>query len=356
MGALCTQAQFLGGKPAQLRSTSKSLVCARCEESGLSPHGNRALYKEPLETAPKGEEKKVRAYKDGLTVQLYLRNGPFWDAVETLRKKRSITAERQMPPSEPKGNDLIMPDEPFTEGQDFFERYDEWLADLQEIEKRCVPARLWGAADWKAFISACVLCDPPEDRDQLDVFARYGDLRFFDYDPGKGDRAPMQAAAPIRRMVTDEKYLEEVHLWLLNRLIEEIGKRYLAPAGVDVEEAVEDIINSTNLNNEYHAKRLGLRREWHLIAADGVTADDVRKAASMLSSVREARSSGGRAPRNHLTALQCALLYDAPTPSVSDLPKSERRRILAVRYSISENEVDKYVELGRGLISEARQD
>ena len=221
-----------------------------------------------------------------------------------------------------------------------------------------MPARLRGAAEWHDFISVCVLCDPPTDPDQLDEFARHGDPRFLDYGrPGaKGDRVPLRTGAPIRRAIADEKDLEDVHRWLLERVVNEIGKRYLAPVGVDVAEAVKEVIDSTGLNNQYHQKKHELRREWHIVAADGVTADDIRKTASMLSTVREARSPGGRAPRNHLTALQCAILYDTPDPSAAAFPKGERRRILAARYSISENEVDKYVELGRDLISEARRD
>jgi len=37
MGSKCTQARFLSGKPARLRSTSSSKLCGRCEEEGLSP-------------------------------------------------------------------------------------------------------------------------------------------------------------------------------------------------------------------------------------------------------------------------------------------------------------------------------
>jgi hypothetical protein len=87
-----------------------------------------------------------------------------------------------------------------------------------------------------------------------------------------------------------------------------------------------------------------------------VNAEDVRMAASMLSTVRRARSPGGRAPRNYLIALQCALLYDAADPPLTDFPKSERRRILAKRYGISGNEIDNYVKTGRTLIAKARRD
>jgi hypothetical protein len=355
MGTRCTQARFLDGKPAKLRSTSKGQLCARCEEEGLTPHGDQALGWSSLTPPPRGEELKARAFKDDLTVQLFLRNGPFWDAIKNVRERRGIIPARQLPPSGPGVSELIFPEKRIGDERDDFELLDEWLADLREIKELCVPVRLQGAAEWEDFISVCVLCDPPPEH--LDTFTRHGDLRFFDPErPGAhGDRAPMQARAPVRRMVTDEKELEEVHLWLLNSLLEELGRRYLEPAGIDVEEAVNTIMATTNLNAEYRRKKRDLRREWHIIAAEGVTADDANKAASRLPTVREARSPGGRASRNRLVALQCAMLYDEPDSSTTDLPKSERRRVLAARYNISENEVDKYVHLGRALISDARQ-
>lgn len=356
MGSRCTQAPFLDGAPARLRSTSKSQLCSRCEEEGLRPHGDQALCRLSVAPLPKGEELKARAFKDDLTVQLFLRKGPFWEAIKAMREKRGIVASTQLPPSGPGISELIFPETHGDEERDFFERYDEWVADLREVKDRCVPARLRDAAEWEAFISACVLCDPP--REHLDTFTRHGDPRLLDYEhPGaQGERAPMQARAPVQRMVTEEEKLEEVHFWLLNSLLEELGRRYLEPAGIDVEEAVKDIMETTDLNEEYHRKKSTLRREWHIIAAEGVTADDANKTASMLPTVREARSPGGRASRNRLVALQCAMFCDASDPSTVELPKSESYRILAARYNIPENEIDKYARLGRDLIADARQD
>lgn len=73
MGGRCTQATFLGGKPAKLRSTNKSSICTRCEESGLSPTDEQSAEGFDPKIETRGEEAKVRAFKDDLTVQLYLR-------------------------------------------------------------------------------------------------------------------------------------------------------------------------------------------------------------------------------------------------------------------------------------------
>ena len=91
-----------------------------------------------LESAPSGgEENLVRAFKDGLLVQVCLQYGPFWDAI------------KEMPPSRPGISSLVMPDEPSAETRDFLERYDEWVTDLRTVEDCCIPARLRDVAQWR---------------------------------------------------------------------------------------------------------------------------------------------------------------------------------------------------------------
>jgi hypothetical protein len=139
MGSRCTQARFLDGSPARLRSTSQSQLCARCEESGLSPNGIPVLDKLRNEPAPAGEELKARAFKDGLTAQLYLQRGVFWDAVRELRERRGITAKKGLPPSRDNVSEFISPRR--SPGDDFLAYMEEWIADLRHIEQRCVPIR-----------------------------------------------------------------------------------------------------------------------------------------------------------------------------------------------------------------------
>jgi hypothetical protein len=75
-------------------------------------------------------------------------------------------------------------------------------------------------------------------------------------------------------------------------VLEELGERYLGPAGVDLDEAVREIFDTTELGKQYRAKKRSLRREWHIVASDGVNANDIKKAADRIPAVREARSSG----------------------------------------------------------------
>jgi hypothetical protein len=194
------------------------------------------------------------------------------------------------------------------------------------------------------------LFDPP--LEELDTFTRHGDPRYINRETSgsREERAPMSAMAPLRWAIADEKALEEVYFWLFERVLEELRERYLSPAGVDLEEALDEIVDSTKLNNQYHAKKNGLRREWHIVASDGVNANDIKKAADKIPAVREARSSGGRASRNPIVAIQCAAFYDDDSAG-EGVPKSTKRRLLAERYGLPENEVKHYVKFGRDLIS-----
>jgi hypothetical protein len=249
MGSRCTQAPYLNGSPAQLRSTNKSKLCGRCEESGHSPHDVSMLDRLRIEPAPAGEELKARTFKDGLTAQLYLRRGVFWDAIRELRERREITVKRSLPPAGDNISALIIPG-PVSEDEDLFAVYRSWISDLHQIEQRCVPARFRGSAEWREFIAACVLFDPPRAED-LDMFTRHGDPVLLNRDSpsARRERAPMKAMAPVVFAIADEKEFEKAHLWLLERLLEEIGERYLGPAGINLDEALNDIFDSTELNN-----------------------------------------------------------------------------------------------------------
>jgi hypothetical protein len=102
------------------------------------------LEKLPIEPAPVGEELKARAFKDGLTAQLYVQRGMFWDAVRELRERRGITAKKGLPPSGDNVSEFILPER--SSGDDFVAQAEEWIADLQRIEQRCVPTRFQGSA------------------------------------------------------------------------------------------------------------------------------------------------------------------------------------------------------------------
>jgi hypothetical protein len=346
-GARCVRYDPATHKPEKLSRYNSDPVCEACQREEAVRHEEVRI-----EPAPAGEELKARRFKDGLTAQLYLQRGVFWDAVRELRERRVITAERRLPPFPSDSGALLVPDT--SSDDDFVAHMEEWLADLRHIEQRCVPARFQGSAEWDEFICACVYFDPP--LEELDTFTRHGDLRYLERNKERDDyvvrrvRAPMRAMAPLRRAITDDGELEKVCFWLFDRVLEELGERYLGPAGIDVEEAVQEIYDATELNKQYNAKKSDLRREWHIVASDGVNANDIKRTAAMVPAVREAHSSGGRPSRNPVYAIKCAAFYDDDSAG-KGASKSTKRRLLAEQYALPENEVKHYIKFGRKLIS-----
>ena len=355
MGERCTQARFLGSRPAKLRSTNKSSICTRCEESGLLPTNEQSAEGSRPKIEIRGEEAKVRTFKDDLTVQLYLQKGAFWDAVLEVREKWGIVALTQLPPSGPGISGLILPEHAPDGDQEFFRIVDEWIEDIGRVEERCIPARFRDSAEWKDFISACILFDPPEG--QFLEFTKHGDPRYLDYarPGGQGDRVPLQARAPLR-WLADESELEATHLWLLESLLEELGRRHLEPLGLDIEKMVEDVFDNTDLRAQYNSKKRDLAKRWHIRVESGITFDDVRKSFSLIPSAEKGRSSGGRPRRNSLIELECAILYDRH----NRVDENGRTRWtfsrLAEKYGLPTNEVSEYVKEGRQLLSQAERE
>jgi hypothetical protein len=129
-------------------------------------------------------------------------------------------------------------------------------------------------------------------------------------------------------------------------LLEEIGKRYLKPAGVDTDAAIEEIFKDTDLSNEFWQKKQEVRRRWHIVVEPGITKNDVDEAFSQIPDACKGRDrSGGRAKRNPLRALQCAILHDRYGWEYEQI---------AARYGwdAGSNVVSKYITEGRRILAD----
>jgi hypothetical protein len=339
MGARCTQARFLDGRPQKLRSTNKSGICDRCEESGLSL---KELAPEEDSGGAHYKGRRGLAFKDELVVQHFMQRGPFWKAVCRLRERRGIVARTSLPPSGHGISSLIMPK---TEREgDFFQERDRWIKDLETIEDECIPARYRDSAEWKGFISACVLFDPPPD--QLEEFAVHGDPR-----SEERETVPLRAMAPIL-WSADEKELEAVYLGFFERLLEELGKRHLEPLGLRMDDLLKDVLDNTEVNEDFHRSRLNVRRRWHIVVEGGVSEDDVRKAFAAIPRPDKSRLAGGASKRSPLIALRCAILYDRENPVEKDGHRRWTYQKLAKRYGLpSASSAKDHVRDGRQILS-----
>jgi hypothetical protein len=311
----CSQFHLLG-EPAKLRSTSESEVCELCRSSGQAPaiepsqtEGPRRPRREASNLDP---EPSARRFKNGLVAELFTQNGPFWESVRDVRTRWRIKPEKQLPPGGFGVSSTIMP-KASPGGETGLDLFDRWRKELKVIEDKVVPVRFRDSAEWEGFISACVLCDPPKDK--LFEFATHGDpripcSRLEHYEESK---LPLKAAAPIR-LLPDESDFEEVYLWLVDQLLEELGARHLQALGLDVEALVRDIFDNTDLNNEFWRRKQAVARREYIEIGDHVSKEDVGRAFDKALYMRrlqgETPHEGGAPERDLLLALHIAILHD----------------------------------------------
>jgi hypothetical protein len=134
-------------------------------------------FKQPPENIGQEHENEAsaRRFKNGLVAELWTKDGPFWESVRDMRARWGIDVQPQLAPGDSlRIGDLVFPrSAPGRDSGEFSDFLGRWIQDLGTIKHNNVPPQLEDAADWNAFISACVLYDPPEE--SLIDFARYGD-------------------------------------------------------------------------------------------------------------------------------------------------------------------------------------
>lgn len=153
----------------------------------------------------------LKHVKRGLVRDLFLQRGMFWKLINALREKRQITPTVGLPP-QPEPNkpwqrmlNLLPPDAPAPPeygpfdhslpedlrekaGAQYKARYEfkfAWWEELDGIMGGAVPGQFQGDAnyklaelqDWREFIAACALYDPPAT--DLLAFAAYHDPRAY---------------------------------------------------------------------------------------------------------------------------------------------------------------------------------
>lgn len=196
-GEECTQYNALG-EPAKLSIYNQETICGPCSRVGKSDLEGRAVGKASRaakrDTSAPVKQKDIDGQSEGLNVlhsdagvrltklkrklvlQLYTRDGPFWQAVRKVRTLRGITASTQLPPPTP--GPPVPEDEPdlSTDPEERMEFHKRWQADLFEIQQQVMPERyrdVDSLRNWFYFLAACVLYDPPGT--DLLAFAAYGD-------------------------------------------------------------------------------------------------------------------------------------------------------------------------------------
>ena len=310
---------------------------------------------------------KLRRFKHGLVADLYTQHGLFWDEVRSLRAAFEVTPVIQLPP--PVGTNTHFPSHDLELAGGVVQQMfrDLWLRQVFALRDRVVPevyrlSDLFGT--WDTFLSACLLYDPPE-TDLLE-FAAYadpvpmaadGDERVPD-DEVEG--SPSTPVTPITRLPDPFRARDDAH-WYRDAIIDEIGKRFLEPRGLDIWEMYGAVIGEirdfegrrSNLGHEYADRQLRNEPQPYILVTAETTEEDVKRAFRSIKSSRGYPMEGKRSNRDQLTAIQCAVLYERHNGSD---PQDPRKRTwtyekLADRFELgSARAASAHVEEGRALL------
>src|SRR5215212_4755471 len=234
---------------------------------------------------------KLRRFKRDLVADLFLQRGTLWEYVQRVRTELGISSAVQIPePVETRAHypgsweQLGQLEQQFLRGA--------WLNLTHALRNEIVPEiyRLpLSPVDWTAFISASLLYDPPES--QLLAFARLGDdwlasadadERVLDHATERSSDAPV---LPIVRLPDPFRARDDAH-WYRDTIIDEIGKQFLEPRGLDIWEMYHAVIWSrgdyegeeSSIGLEYAQRQLDNELRPYIFVTEETTVEDVKKA------------------------------------------------------------------------------
>jgi hypothetical protein len=269
-------------------------------------------------------------FRRDLILQLFLRRGPYWEAVKEARRRNGITATISIPPS------------------DFNSYVQQHPHDVIAILESVVPQDLRDTftIDWQGFIQACLLYDPPET--QLTEFDKLWTepLPFFLIPRGGSKFLQDPMAAPPIKMMRDpaevRRYLTAFYEGFVDALIEQ----YLVPLGLTKEQVLQSVAaQRPELWEELEERERRNTERPYIVTDEYTPPDDVRWAFSKIANSDGRRPVTGRPKRNSLVAVECAVLHDHHGWTYEQL---------ADRYGWRDpNLASKYVERGRTILCEA---
>ena len=325
----------------------------------------------------------IQRFKRTVVLDLFLQQGAVWKEIRAVRERWAISPAVQVP-SETWPNlhfpENGWPDQYDTEGEQANERIEPapgWSVEMHTLARRLVPEDYRpnhvDEMGWTIFLSACVLFDPPETEKGLLRFAELGGPRPIGLSPANeswtsfGHPPRAMLAAPVRT-IPDGYVSAAIEGWFWRQVIEEIGKKFLEPIGLDIHEMMLGVLkNSPALLKKCKELREQHAPARHYIAVyEETTADDVQRAFRLISDTLPERSKKGPPRRDPLLALQCAVQYDWHNGKD---PEDGRRLLwsyerLAEEFGLGTGETQKakkqaaaaYVALGRRLLEKGQDE
>jgi hypothetical protein len=277
-------------------------------------------------------EQQVLKIKRQAVLELYVRDGAFWKAVDQIRSKWEIVPIVGLPPK-----DLPVP--AFSDDPDKqYWSLQLFRSDIDHLRLKIGRGRLFRASDWEKFVTACVFYDPPESNegDDLLAFAEYGGIN---------------PALPVRRVLNQAQWqLQHQRYW--EGIVDGLAERYEEATGEDPADVLDEIIREKRLE-ELLARPVD--REAAIFPDEHTNEDELRAAYAQLRSNR-----GGRTSMNGLVAVVAAIKHDDHNHR-DPQKRSERRyaypklaealKDYGVRTNtrVAGSSAKKYVQLGRRL-------
>jgi hypothetical protein len=297
---------------------------------------------------PSDEGAQIIRFKNELVLDLFLRRGDFWAEIEAMRKKWRIEASTQLVPA---NIHTPWPVDPATWDK---RQRRQWLDDIFELIVRVIPERyLENTVDWRRFIPACVLYDPPDNR--LIEFAFFGGpYPEAPLEEGMGDDWHLLMIAPPVKRLTDPGKAALREKWLYETIMQEIGQRYLERLGIDIWKLREEVLESSpDILKAYGEMRDENPPRLYIDVREWTTENDVRNAFRLIRQTQPTAQKGGTPKRDPLVAVQCAILYDRHNQRESEDSRQWRwtHKKLAEQFGLKSKEAAKrYVELGREIL------
>jgi hypothetical protein len=316
------------------------------------------------EILPSDLGRRIEGFKREMVFQVFMQQGPAWDAISDRRSRWHVSARTELPPASSNYPNYPFPEHWPEEYAD--ERPERWGLDLDALRDQIVPkAYYWGPADtsWRSFLAACVLFDPPDRK--LPAFSKFGGPRPVGIPPADepfdrdfGFPAHAMTMPPVA-MLRDAHKVEVIERWYWRRIIDEIGERYLKPRGLDTKVILHEVLMATpdlgRKRQEFRDRETPFR--YYITVGEYTTEADVKRAFRLISATLPERPEKGAPQRDPLIAAQCAILYDRHNER--DASDGRKKRwtysTLAAEVGLkSERAAKEYVEAGRELLKKVR--
>jgi hypothetical protein len=320
------------------------------EDVGPAPHLMASLPAGPHpehnpEMRPTSAADELERLKRLLILDLFLRRGPFWNAVLDVRTRWQIEPSTEVPP--PEFGRSIYPIPEATEWKN--DQWVQWHKDRAYLRKQALPQVNSHQLDDK-FFEASVLYVPP-DTALLEYADRFPLLATALFNEGARAGLTKQevlsmphTVAPAIKRICDPGQLLEVQMEFVNKLLGEVNERHLKPRGLNLESMIADVQQKTPLKREHLVKMGQLQQQTPLYIAVGphIHQKDVDQAYGIREVYRRKTGASGN-PSSHYFRVrddnrwvQRATDYDAHRQA--QIQKAEDEAFARVAGEIAEKE------------------